>query len=377
MLSQALTNSAFLKFMKSKVFSSVNILKSLALIFTASCLAGIQFQLIQVFYGPHIDNHISTCQQTLDGMPGWKMHQSHYIGPHLVDGLHKLTEWDFATAYQVVTFLLLFLFFITLLLVAHSIWNAWLTAIATAVAAGFLNAFLMQGVWLYTWDLIHLILFTIFIWALLTRKPFWILALIMIIEIFNHDIIFVLAAWLAIDSIVKMTNRGQRFPKFEFKPHPKSLLFAIITGVSAYFIIDCLRESLFIEETTRESIITLMAAQGIEIKFVGDFPLFLPFNLDILKMSFLFENEMMIWEKYFDTTNLIVFNPLILGIPVVAMWGVLSQSRTISRISLLLLMLWTSIFASCPIYETRVWIALVPFLVLLVPIIYQRPEKHF
>ncbi len=139
----------------------------------------------------------------------------------------------------------------------------------------------------------------------------------------------------------------------------------------AYFITTWLRDSLLITATFTEPTEQLQKEWGLGIIRVGEyFWITLPWNLDMLRITFFFDAEASIWASRFGSDNLIIFNPLILSIPAISIFGVLSRNDNVCRISILFLIIWAALFMTCPIYETRLWLPFVPFLVLMIPQIY-------
>lgn len=130
--------------------------------------------------------------------------------------------------------------------------------------------------------------------------------------------------------------------------------------MAGFFIIEWIRDSLLIHTT---------GVISPEIDIVTRFgAVMLPENLEALKTSFCHDMESQRFlVQNFGSKFVIVFNPLIFGILATAIWGLLSPDYNIRRISLLHIILWASTFTFGWIYETRVWLVFVPFLILVLP----------
>ncbi len=353
-----------------KLFTRQKAIKWIGLILLASCLAGAQFNLIQESFEPFIDDHVQSAKDVVDGIPAAGNYQSRILGPFMVEAVHQLVGLDFRTSYQAVTFVLLVAFFLIIILVARSIWRSTFTALGIAVSAGFLCTVLMQGKWLYLWDYINIILSALLIWSLLFRKSLWIICLIITIGFLNHQIILIVCIWLVLDSTVSLNRKG-KFPSIKFSFHWRQLLLATGLLIFGYFTMIFTRDSLLITET--EFIFHVEAAQrwGVDGRILfGHFCYLLEFNLDLLKDSFLFDSEFGLWEERFKISYLVLYNLLILAIPVIAVWSLFSLSNLVNRIGLLFLLVWSAIFITTPMYEMRVWLPFVPFLSIMIPIIY-------
>ena len=354
--------------------SRKRILKGIGFLCAAIFLAAAQFHMIQEAFGPdNIRKQIAATQGLIDGIPQLGGHMHRLIGPYMVEGMHRLTGWDFETSHHVVTFLLLLVFFLIITLIAHSIFKSKMAALATAMAAGFLNAFLLQGAWLYLWDIINLSIFAVLIWGIMTRKPLWLIYLLIVIEIFNHDFAFIIISWLILDATIRLRYTDRRFPTINLRFKLRQLLLGIGLGAGAYFIKIWLRDKLLIAPYMKDSILASHEKWGVELWYLTeDYPLTIKWNLELLKTSFLFDSESSLWASRFFSNNLIIFNPLIVGIPIICIIGILSRNVNIYRISVLFFMLWGAALGTCLIYETRVWLPFVPYFVLVAPLIFMN-----
>ncbi len=351
-----------------------NILHWLNPIFVAVLMASIQFQMIQEAFGERIYQHIGAVYWNLEGIPILDSYQNRVLGPYMIEGFHKITGLSFETSYHVVYFLLLVTFYLVLFCVARSFFRTGIAPLATVFAAGFFNAFLMQGVWLYPWDMIHLILFTVTIWMILTRKPLWCIVVIIFIEIFNHSLRYVLAGWLVLDAVILLYARDAILPRVRFRLLRYQLVAGLLLGICGYFITeylnDAMRLSPGLEQAIRQHYADLIAEHDAQMFVFGNIGSMLPESLNMLKSSFLFQPEADFWMDYYLINNPIIFNILILSILPITIWAILTKNNAIIRLGILYLILWGAVFGACPIYEVRVWLPFVPFLVLVVPLLY-------
>jgi len=311
--------------------------------------AAAQFRCVVMFYGQRIGIHIAAAQGVVDGLPHWRIYQSRVLGPYFVQLIRQLTGLSFWNSYLIATFILICLFYLILILAANDLWRSTVAMLAAAAAAFAFNIILIQGSgWLYLWDFIDLIVFTALTWAILTERPLWQIALLMIFEIFNREVVVVMGGWLLIDAIWRFAPKANKLPKMRLAIRWAQFSLALgVIGLGS-LVIELLRRLLLVREIGPE-----IFAQ----KNSGTFLTILANNAHDLSLSF---------TRPLDNLWL-VFNVLIFGIPLLALRCFLSQKINVIRSSVLYLMLWAATAALGLIYETRVWLLFVPFFVLVVP----------
>ncbi len=314
-------------------------------------LAAAQLRILFLVFGEQqLAKHIAAAQGVVDGLPHWRIYQSRLIGPYAIEGVSRLTGWEFHQAYLAVAFALLIVFFLVVMGVARSNHGAPSAAVGAAAAAAFLNAFLMQGAWLYIWDFVDLIVFSLLIWAVVTKRSLWVVAMILGVEMLNREVVFILCGWLGLDALVTLTRDSGSRLRLKLVLRRTQLATAFAMLVLCYVTVEYLTASLLVREIGPE-IYPEVVESGSYIHFK------LANNLQALGDSFstALQNLM------------IVFNLLIFAIPVVAGWSLFSRLEAVRRLGALHLILWGFTFTFGLMYETRVWISFVPFLVLVLP----------
>jgi hypothetical protein len=300
-------------------------------------------------FDSRLGQQIQAAQGVVEGLPHWRLYQSRVLGPYMVHLVKEITGWSFQQAYALMMFVWLALFFSVLTAVALSLWHSHFIAIGIAASAAFLNTTLMQGLWLYPWDYIDLTLFTLMTWAILSNKPLKIIALIIVVEIFNREAATIIAGWLALDALLEMVPRRKNTTAEQIKSAKQQILVAVALAIISQVTIEALRATLLVREIGPEIFTDVKATDP-------HFELQLWNNLSSLATAMP------------GVTNLmLVYNIIFIAIPIICVIGIRSASRELSRISLLFLILWAFTVTFGLIYETRVWLAFVPYLVLAVP----------
>jgi hypothetical protein len=311
-------------------------------------LATGQIRLIHASFGSHLNAHIEAAEGVVEGLPHWRVFQSRVLGPAMVHAA-TWTGLSREAAYDTLMFVWLSLFFAVVMAAGMDLWRSMPAALAAAGSAAFLNATLMQGEWLYAWDFIDLIVFATLTWAVLREKPLAVIAGIIVLEIFNREAAIIICGWLALDAMTTLVrHRGDPMRAREAR---RQLIVAIGLAVAGQVIVEALRTVLLVREVGQE-IFAEVAGPGAVLGFK------LGFNVYELKRWLVTQPNLMLPYGIF-----------VAAIPVAAVFGLLSPERGLARISLLFLILWVFTLLFAVVYETRVWLAFVPFLVLATPLI--------
>ena len=303
-------------------------------------------------FGGHINAHIAAAQGVVQGLPHWRIYQSRVLGPFLTESIKKIFNVPFEHAYMATVFILLVIFFLALIFVVKHIWDSPIMIFAVVTAGWALNAILMQGIWLYLWDLVDLIIFTALIWAIITSRPLWVIASILMIEIFNREAAILAGLWLLSDAVFRLRESNGILSKLEFKIRYKQFFTALFLLIVGYTIIEFLRNTLLIREIGPEIFYNMK--NGIEF-----FSVQLVNNLRVFKFSLL--------HPLYNLN--MVFNVIILAIPIVAWRALKNHDTALNRVGFLYLILWIFTIVFGLIYETRVWLSFVPFLILVIPLL--------
>jgi len=333
----------------TKRFSS-GLLTWILFLFVAVFLSFAQLRNIMMVFGQRFADSINATQGIIDGLPHWRMFQSRVLGPFFIRGLELLTGLQFDKAYLCAIFIFLLIFYLVLLNVAKDIWKSTVAAIATATAAYALNSILMQGQWLYPWDYIDLTIYVLVTWIVLTSRPLWLVAVVLIVEAFNREAGLVICAWLAFDAVVKFSFGPRKLPRIRIEISWKQLFVALGIALFTLTIIESLRNTLMIREIGPEIFLHKKKSDSfLHILLTENLKMFLFHRAEKLKML------------------TIVFDLLILSIPIFTVRGLFSKDGKVARLSLLYLILWSATMVFPFIYETRVWLFVVPYLALVFP----------
>jgi hypothetical protein len=312
-------------------------------------LAVAQVRVIRTNFRGQIGAQVQASQGIVEGLPHWRIYQSRVLGPYTVHAVARVTGWPIRQAYDLMMFVWLAVFFGVLTAAAWDWWRSPVIAAAAAASAAFLNAMLMQGEWLYPWDYIDLTIFTLMVWAVTRRKPLGVLVIIIAVEIVNREAATIIAGWLALDALLALTLKSAAGVSTRDVGSAKRQLAAavglIILSQTASVV---LRAALFVREVGPD---LYPDASGpgtfLALQLVG--------NLSELAAWLIPQPNVML-----------AYALLVIAIPILCGLGI-SAGRDIGRISVLFLVLWAFTLCFGLVGETRVWLAFVPYLVLVAP----------
>ena len=181
------------------------------------------------------------------GVPMWRVYQSRVLGPYLVHALSAFTN-DTGVAYAWFALAVLFATGFAVLAFADRLRDRTRPPVPSFLLFQLTVIFLLPCLWLYPWDLISLLLFTVFNYLVLrgaTRAWF---VLLYAVAVFNHEIGLLIAGWLALDPLVRFVaarDRREARGRFEWA---QSLTGAGLI-VAGLVVIEALRKALLIRET--------------------------------------------------------------------------------------------------------------------------------
>lgn len=299
------------------------------------CAAAV-FKLLLAVHAPHIKNLIGTTARIIQGKPDWLAHQNRVLGPYLVLLISK-PNVSFATAWMIFTGLWLAMESVLLFHLLRKQDQTPLESIKFVMIFWFF--FLMlQDFWLYTWDGIDLILFTLFAYGIIKEKSTGFHLALFSVAIFNRESALFIAAYI-LASAFKFTVRP---PSLKLVDRSKLLLGGLLlVGGVAYT--EYVRHVLFVS--------TWDGRPDVEHQLVGNHFLLL-------------ENLRSIFVDYFSSGALPIFIIVVLAIAFF-----LSRMRSFQdgEIKCLLMMFFmllnTMVFGLFK--ETRLFFILLPFALFL------------
>lgn len=284
----------------------------------------------------------------VDREPLWRVYQSRLLGPHMVRNLSTLAGVSPAVAYALVALFVLFLTGLVLLMFTDRLKDPARSPAVSLLLFQLCVILLLPCYWLYVWDLLALLLFTIFVCLVLRRGGRGWFVLLYAVAVFNHEMAFFIAGWLILDPIVRHVA-GRRAPDRRPRFDRASLLTGSALLVAGIFLVEWLRRALMLRETQPGLEIPPQVVYGKSFHFT------LLNNLTAIGNSF---DQIM--QNGFPFVV-----PLFLAFTVfVAVRLARLDLARFGALSLVLLGMVGSLMLFGLVYETRVLMPLVPFVAL-------------
>ena len=282
------------------------------------------------------------------GHPEWKMWQSRVLGPYMIKAI-TFGSLDYVRAhilFQIVT-------------VAMAAFLCWRlgrkyggsdqSALLALTLFVMCFALLLSSPWpwLYSWDFIDIIVFILFIDFVLSGMSLrWFIGLFAI-AIWNRDSAVFIALWLILDPLVRFLYQRQyklRSPPLDWH----RMLAGAICIAAGFLTVELLKRNLLVEASRSES----------------SYPIHLSVNTSLLRESLLTRNR----EFWFVV-------PVFLAM--VAALGACVVRRDPQRylaLYLIELSFLASLFVFGFLFETRLYLALIPFVV-MAAVLLSRPKS--
>jgi hypothetical protein len=157
------------------------------------CAAGV-YKMLMAFHAPHIKNLVGITARIIQGKPDWLAQQNRVLGPYLVLLISKLNV-SFPTAWMIFTGLWLAM---ESVLLFHLLRKQDQTPVESMkfVVIFWFFFLMLQDFWLYTWDGIDLIIFTLFAYGIIKEKSTAFHLALFSVAIFNRESALFIAAYI-------------------------------------------------------------------------------------------------------------------------------------------------------------------------------------
>jgi hypothetical protein len=272
------------------------------------------------------------------GHPIWKMWQSRLLGPYFIKAL------TFGSLAYVKAHILFQI--ITVAIAAFLCWRLGKkhggsdqSALLALTIFVMCFALLLRPPYLYSWDFIDIIVFILFIdFVLSDRSVSWFLGLFAI-AIWNRESALIIALWLILDPLVRIFYQRQ----YKLWSDPldwRRMLAGAMCMSTGFLIVELLNRHLLVE--AKESADT--------------YPIVLPQNIDRLKDSL----------THFDRYFTIVIPAFLATVIVLGACSVRRDPQRYLALYLVVLSYMASLFVLGQLMETRVYLALIPFVAMAV-----------
>ena len=156
------------------------------------------FRVLHGLHESHFDSLWRAAYGVLEGRPHWIAYQNRLLGPYLVYFISKM-GFSYSTALNIFTLFMVVFQNILLLFLLKKKDVSFNNALAVIFIYSLLFL-LVQHKWLYTWDSIDAIIFTLFAYGIIQEKSLRYFLLIFFIELLNRESALFIALYIVIDS---------------------------------------------------------------------------------------------------------------------------------------------------------------------------------
>jgi len=290
---------------------------------------------------------VATAWGVVTGEPHWAGYQSRLLGPWLVRGLSATGCFGegmngFGRAFLALLLILTVAKNLTLTGVALRLHRSARVALSRTLVAITAFTILQVPEWLYLWDYLDVIVFTLFLYGTLTRKGILYFCLLFAAAILNRQSGLFIAAWLLLDGVFCRSPSTGRLDWLTSKTNSVVGAGLLVAGL---LLIHCEQKWLLVREI----------AQADNPAFAAEGTFHLGRNLSTIGRHVLSPN----WT--------LGFLPGLLSLGTLA--GLILFLRKaddlMTKHSLLLIAMLCSVFLFGLVNETRVFAMFVPFVALL------------
>lgn len=291
-----------------------------------------QLRMIVLVFGTQYARSVDAARGIVAGKPHWRIYQSRVLGPWIVEAFSKVFP-TFIAAHVFVSIAAL----VAAGLVAWRLGESFKARAFAFVAFHALFVVLLAKPWLYVWDFFDVVVFLLFTLFVVEKRPWqWFVALAFV-GMLNHEIAGFVAVWLILA------------PLFD-KSRPRSQMVAGVATLGAgAIVVEILRGALLVEEIGPKLMPDAPKDIGSSTYFA------LPRNLKVIAEIFTY------WDHSFPI--------LVIVLSIVCLAGayVLAKKETVrfGALAATYAMMVVSLFVFGTLLETRIYVVLIPFVMLL------------
>ncbi len=301
------------------------------------------YRILLQIHAPNFEYLSTLASDVLDGHAYWRAYQNRLLGPSAIQLISLAAGISFTAAYRV--FILATVLLQNLLLYSLLRKKTVSPGKALLSTAMYCLLFLLvQDQWFYPWDLIDGLVFTLFAYGIFTSRPIYFFLLLFFLEIFNRESALFIALYLIIDGLDFTSIRS-----FTFQSRVKTITGILLLAGGLVYT-KWIRDFLFISNPNG----TLDEAHAL----LGN------------HISFFHNIKMVLFSNLF--TPDIVNSAFIIGTMLYWLFSIFKFTDAGIKAFLIYSAMTLNILIFGDINETRMYIILLPFVLLL-----SVSEKYF
>jgi hypothetical protein len=312
----------------------------LALFFAAASL-----RLYFLLLGPSFVRSALVGEAIVHGEPPWPIFQSRVLGPYIVHALGVLTGQPPPAAYAIFAVLTLFATGLCVFKLGRALDDTQRPPMISFLAFQGGLIVLLPCIWLYSWDLISLIVFAVFNYLVVAGARWRTYAALVAAALLNHELTLAIALWMLLDPLVKRLFVRPSARAFKFD-RAMAIAGAVLLVAGGALLV-ALRRLLLVR------VVPPPDAAATQSAFGGNLHLTLLQNAEALSRSFTLSPQ---------AGYPFVVPAFILAVIVLAVRLAYLDVARFGALALVTLAMVASFLCFGLVFETRVLLPLVPFI---------------
>jgi len=304
-------------------------------------LSLLQYRVTILIHGSHFGQLVDATRGVTTGEPHWRGYQNRVLGPYAAEFLDSISGLGLEIIVLLAMMSLPMVQNLVFFLLTRRLTGD--TSVAFSYTVFFAAAFLglQDANWLYLWDYLDLIVFTVFLYGVLARRStLWFVA-VFVVGVLNRESALLIGVWMFLDAVVVETKEGAIRPGLR---SPRRALTGASLVVVGTLVVEGLRRLLF------ES--AAGASAGVEQIPLGP-----------LGMTRLNHNLSTLVDSIFAPTLLmpLAVTAALIVVPIWVLTRLRDCDRNLLPIALTFLVAWAGNLVFGLVDESRVHLWLVPF----------------
>ena len=208
-----------------------------------AALSLLQYRVTILVHGGHFEQIARATEAVLAGHPHWRSYQSRVLGPALVALGDVLTGVGYELALLVAMMVLPLVQNLVLFFLLRRLSGDDRAALTHTVF--FATAFLLlqDALWLFVWDYLDLIVFTVFLYGVLAGRGIAFFLVVFGVGVLNRESALVIGVWMILDALVVGSRPGELRPGLRDRRRLVAGVGVVVAGSAA---IELIRRTLFV-----------------------------------------------------------------------------------------------------------------------------------
>lgn len=171
-------------------------------------VALLQYRVTILIHGPHLGQLVEASRGVTLGHPHWRVYQGRVLGPFALDVVHRATGIDLEVVFVLFLAAAALAFNAFVYLLARRFTGDAKVGLITMGAASLGFVLLLDRAWLFPWDLLDLLVFTAFGYAVASRRGDAYFLALFVPGILNREAAVFMGVWMVLDGLLRRSAAG-------------------------------------------------------------------------------------------------------------------------------------------------------------------------